>query len=145
MAKSPYEVLGVKPGASPDEIKKAYRVQVKKYHPDNYKDHPLESLAKEKMQEINEAYDQLTNPASQNANPFNSSQGPTQQGQQNQQSQQWQQQWQQQWSQNQQGQRNGPYYRQGGTNGNDACCALSGLCCADSCCECCGGDICGCC
>ena len=62
MAKSPYEVLGVKPGATQEEIKKAYRELVKKYHPDNYKDHPLENFAKEKMQEINEAYDRLTNP-----------------------------------------------------------------------------------
>lgn len=137
MAKSPYEVLGVKPGASAVEIKKAYRDMVKKYHPDNYKDHPLENLAKEKMQEINEAYDQLTNPKQQNT--WQSAQGS---GDPNPQSQQWQQQQQQQW---QQAQRNGPYYRQGGTNGADICNSLSCLCCADSCCECMGGDICGCC
>jgi len=143
MAKSPYEVLGVKPGATPDEIKKAYRTMVKKYHPDNYKDHPLENLAKEKMQEINEAYDQLTTGNYQHgaSNSSGSQTGSTQYQQQNQQNQQWQ----QQWSQWNQGQRNGPYYRQGGSNSTDICNTLGCLCCADSCCECAGGDLCGCC
>ncbi|HAL73745.1 MAG TPA: molecular chaperone DnaJ [Clostridiales bacterium] len=143
MAKSPYEVLGVKPGATPDEIKKAYRTMVKKYHPDNYKDHPLENLAKEKMQEINEAYDQLTSGNyQQGPRTYSGSQSDsTQYNQQNQQSQQWQQQW-NQWNQNQ---RNGPYYRQGGSNSADICNSLGCLCCADSCCECAGGDLCGCC
>ncbi|MDR1815807.1 MAG: DnaJ domain-containing protein [Clostridiales Family XIII bacterium] len=59
MAKSPYEVLGLKPGASEDEIKAAYRELVKKYHPDRYQDNPLSDLAEEKMREINEAYDTL--------------------------------------------------------------------------------------
>jgi curved DNA-binding protein CbpA len=45
MSKNPYDVLGVRQGASQDEIKKAYRKLVKQYHPDNYRDHPLESLA----------------------------------------------------------------------------------------------------
>lgn len=32
---SAYEVLGIKPGASVEEVKKAYRIAVKKNHPDN--------------------------------------------------------------------------------------------------------------
>ena len=56
---NPYEVLGVKPGASEEEIRAAYRELVKKYHPDKYVDNPLADLAEEKMQEINEAYDML--------------------------------------------------------------------------------------
>ena len=56
---NPYEVLGVKPGASQEEIKKAYRKLVKQYHPDQYKDNPLQELAQKKMVEINEAYDIL--------------------------------------------------------------------------------------
>lgn len=56
---NPYEVLGIKEGASEDEIKKAYRDQVKKYHPDQYQDNPLSKLAEEKLREVNEAYDYL--------------------------------------------------------------------------------------
>jgi molecular chaperone DnaJ len=59
MAKNPYEVLGLKPGASEDEIKAAYRELVKKYHPDRYQNNPLSDLAEEKMREINEAYETL--------------------------------------------------------------------------------------
>ena len=57
--KDPYEVLGVSKGASEEEIKKAYIELVKKYHPDQYRDNPLSSLAEEKLKEINEAYDYL--------------------------------------------------------------------------------------
>lgn len=56
---NPYEVLGIKEGASQEEIKAAYREQVKKYHPDKYQNNPLQDLAEEKLQEINEAYDFL--------------------------------------------------------------------------------------
>lgn len=57
---NPYEVLGVPRNADDETIKKAYREMVKKYHPDRYKGNPLEDLAKEKLQEINQAYDQIT-------------------------------------------------------------------------------------
>ena len=56
---NPYEVLGIKPGASEAEIKAAYKELVKKYHPDKYQNNPLADLAEEKLQEVNEAYDAL--------------------------------------------------------------------------------------
>lgn len=56
----PYSVLGVKPEASDEEIKRAYRELARKYHPDNYQNNPLADLAEEKMKEINEAYDAIT-------------------------------------------------------------------------------------
>jgi tetratricopeptide (TPR) repeat protein len=56
----PYSVLGVSPSASDEEIKKAYRELVRKYHPDNYHNNPLADLAQEKMKEINEAYETVT-------------------------------------------------------------------------------------
>lgn len=59
MKKNPYKVLGIKEGASYDEIKRAYRELAKKYHPDRYRNNPLADLAEEKMREINEAYDFL--------------------------------------------------------------------------------------
>ncbi len=55
----PYQVLGVSPSATDDEIKTAYRQLARKYHPDNYVDNPLADLATEKMKEINEAYDEI--------------------------------------------------------------------------------------
>lgn len=57
---NPYEVLGIKPGASQEEIKSAYRKLVKQYHPDQYRDNPLQELAQQKLAEVNEAYNQLT-------------------------------------------------------------------------------------
>ena len=59
MKKNPYKVLGIKEGASYDEIKRAYRELAKKYHPDRYRNNPLADLAEEKMREINEAYEYL--------------------------------------------------------------------------------------
>ena len=59
MEKDPYIVLGVSPGATKEEIKRAYRKKAKEYHPDL---HPDDPIAAEKMNEVNQAYDRLTNP-----------------------------------------------------------------------------------
>ncbi len=55
--RDPYEVLGIPHTADAAQVKSAYRALAKKYHPDNYADSPLASVANEKMQELNEAYD----------------------------------------------------------------------------------------
>lgn len=59
MIANPYEVLGVSPNASNDEVKKAYRELTRKYHPDSYVNNPLADLAEEKFKEVQEAYDQI--------------------------------------------------------------------------------------
>lgn len=51
-----YEILGVQPNASREEVKKAYHALAKKYHPDANKNNPS---AKRKFQEIREAYETL--------------------------------------------------------------------------------------
>lgn len=57
--KDPYKILGVSPDATDDEIKKVYRELAKKYHPDNYANSEFVDIANDKMQQINEAYDEI--------------------------------------------------------------------------------------
>ncbi|MBQ2776822.1 MAG: J domain-containing protein, partial [Peptococcaceae bacterium] len=59
MVEYPHRILGVSENATQDEIKKAYRLKTKEYHPDL---HPDDPDAARKMGEINEAYDMLMNP-----------------------------------------------------------------------------------
>ena len=40
-SKNPYEVLGISPNASDDEVKRAYRDMTRKYHPDANVNNPL--------------------------------------------------------------------------------------------------------
>ena len=69
---NPYQTLGVSPGATADEIKRAYRRLASQHHPDKGGD-------KSRFQEIQAAYDALTNPQPTNfqhaQNPF--AQGPS--------------------------------------------------------------------
>lgn len=58
MMTDPYKVLGLSPGASDDEVKKAYKTLAKKYHPDVAGN---SEEAARKMREINAAYDQIIN------------------------------------------------------------------------------------
>lgn len=55
-----YEVLGIAKGASPDEIKKAYRKLALKYHPDRVGKENKE--AETKFKKVNEAYQVLSDP-----------------------------------------------------------------------------------
>ncbi|HLX96398.1 MAG TPA: J domain-containing protein [Verrucomicrobiae bacterium] len=56
-----YQVLGVTPKATDEEIKKAFRTLARKYHPDVAKD---KKSAEAKFKEINEANEVLSNPES---------------------------------------------------------------------------------
>lgn len=59
MVDDPYKVLGLSRDASDDDVKRAYRTLAKKYHPDL---NPGDQEAARRMQEVNEAYDQIKNP-----------------------------------------------------------------------------------
>lgn len=51
-----YETLGVNPGATPEQIKRAWRKKCREHHPDR------EGGSDERMQEINRAYECLSDP-----------------------------------------------------------------------------------
>src|SRR5919199_4568626 len=54
-----YEILGVSPEASSEEIKKAFRRLALQYHPDV---NPGDKAAEEKFKDISEAYEILSDP-----------------------------------------------------------------------------------
>ena len=53
-----YQVLGVARGATPEDLKKAFRKQALKFHPDRNK----EADANDRFKEVNEAYQVLSDP-----------------------------------------------------------------------------------
>ena len=59
--KDPYSVLGVRPGASSEEIKHAYRELASKYHPDKvtHLGEDFQALAEDRFKEIQDAYQTL--------------------------------------------------------------------------------------
>ena len=56
---TPYEVLGVKPNATADEIRKAYRKLAKEFHPDL---NPGKPVAEARFKAVSAAYDILSDP-----------------------------------------------------------------------------------
>jgi DnaJ-class molecular chaperone len=56
---SPYEVLGIKPDASADEIRKAYRTLAKQHHPDL---NPGNEAAERRFKEVSAANELLSDP-----------------------------------------------------------------------------------
>ncbi len=63
--KDPYQILGVSPNATDEEIKDAYRKLAKKYHPDLNQD---KAYAEQMMKEINSAYDTIQKLRERNTN-----------------------------------------------------------------------------
>lgn len=59
MTENPYDILGISPDATPEEVKRAYRKKARENHPDLNPDDPK---AEERMNKVNEAYDRITNP-----------------------------------------------------------------------------------
>lgn len=55
----PYQVLGVSPTATDDEVKKVYRQLCKKYHPDANVGRPDAAQAEKKFMEVQQAYEEI--------------------------------------------------------------------------------------
>lgn len=141
----PYQTLGISRNATDDEVKKAYRELSRKYHPDANANNPLRELAEEKFKEVQAAYSQIMDERenggvygqSSAQNPFGGYQSGGyqnggQQGYNPYQRRQYQ----------SYGNRYGrnPYGMDACSTGN-LCCDLW---CADTLCECMGGDLCTC-
>lgn len=70
---NPYDVLGVRPDASEDEIKKAYKALSHKYHPDANINNPNKEQAEEKFKQVQQAYSQIMDARKHGANGYGGS------------------------------------------------------------------------
>lgn len=59
MNNNPYNILGVSENATDEQIKDAYRTLARKYQADDYSGNPLSDIAKQKMSELDKAYDDI--------------------------------------------------------------------------------------
>lgn len=75
MMTDPYEALGLKRGASDEEIKKAYRTLSRKYHPDANINNPNAAQAEEKFKQVQAAYDQIMKEKEQGYSGYGSTNG----------------------------------------------------------------------
>ena len=75
MMTDPYEVLGLRHGASDEEIKKAYRTLSRKYHPDANVNNPNAAQAEEKFKQVQAAYDQIMKEKEQGGTDYGSTNG----------------------------------------------------------------------
>jgi curved DNA-binding protein CbpA len=57
-----YEEIGVAPGASPEEIRNAFRALVRLFHPDQQTDPQLKEIAEKQMRKLNRVYAVLSDP-----------------------------------------------------------------------------------
>jgi curved DNA-binding protein CbpA len=65
---TPYETLGIPKTAKPDQIKRAYRILVKRFHPDLFPTGLATQFEAEvRIREINAAYGVLSNPEKRSA------------------------------------------------------------------------------
>ncbi|MFC1679315.1 DnaJ domain-containing protein [Elusimicrobiota bacterium] len=62
LSEDPCEILGLRPGAAPEDIKAAYRREIAKYHPDKVEHlgDDLKAVAERKTKLIQQAYEELS-------------------------------------------------------------------------------------
>ena len=154
--KDAYDVLGVNRNASDEEVKRAYREMLRKYHPDNFAgtNNPLASLAEEKFKEVQDAYNEImterqNNPYGYNTGNYSNNGNYGNQGNQGQYTSQGNQGTYNQGAYNYRNQydvNSGYYGRPANYRGQS--CGTGNLCCdlwcMDTLCECMGGDLCAC-
>lgn len=54
-----YEILGIKPGATEEQVKQAYRELAQKYSSEEYSASPMKEQAEQEMEKINTAFDEV--------------------------------------------------------------------------------------